>query len=159
MRLLCTIVLALAPWLAWSGCQTAKNSRPEPDPEPERIEWPYWPTSMRIHPLTRLTTERGEVVVEARIEFADQDGIASRGVGRFYLSLLDGRELGVEPLHKWEIDLSSTEANASHFDVVTRTYLIKLRLELDCLPDRGVLQAVFLSADGGQFRDRRAVWE
>ena len=35
------------------------------------IEWPFWPTSMRIHPasMVRIDETTGQPVIEARLEF------------------------------------------------------------------------------------------
>jgi len=114
--------------------------------------WPFWPESMRLHPLTRLALdpETGEQVIECRIEFLDPDGQTSRAVGQLTLQLYP--EAGTPTadnlaLQTWNQDLRELALNRRQYDVVTRTYLFRLQITQP-LPVGADLRAFFLSLDG-----------
>lgn len=113
--------------------------------------WPYWPVSMRVHPLTRLTSDAhsGQGIIECRLEFMDRDGQTSRAVGQLTVQLYpDGNTpTGSGAMETWNQDLRDQLANRQQYDDVTRTYL--LRLQLTQPPPAGCeLRAFFLSSDG-----------
>ncbi len=83
------------------------------------IAWPFQPTSMRIHPLTRLVrSDEGKLQIEIRVEFRDSDDHPTRGVGLIDLFLvLDGR-----PAQRWSYDLDDLKENRRRYDDITRTY-------------------------------------
>jgi hypothetical protein len=110
--------------------------------------WPYWPVAMRLHPLTRVVIDptTNSPMIEARVEFTDQDGVTARSVGEIHLILRAAG--GSHPLNEWEIDLRESDTNANHFDIVTATYLFKLNTTELELPPRVVLIARFKSTDG-----------
>ena len=111
--------------------------------------WPFWPTSMSIHPLTRLTTEEqtGRAILEARVEFLDSQGNRSKAVGQMSLALYNA-DNRAQPVHVWSQDLLQPARNQQHFDVVTRTYLLRLELDPKTFPETAELRASFNSVDG-----------
>jgi len=114
-------------------------------------EWPYWPVSMRVHPLTRLTSDphSGQALVECRLEFMDSDGQTSRAVGQLTLQLYpdSATPTGSGAMETWNQDLRDRLANRQQYDDVTRTYLF--RLQLTQPPPAGCeVRAFFLSSDG-----------
>jgi hypothetical protein len=119
------------------------------------VIWPYWPTGMRIHPLTRLDQDDEEqFVVESRIEFTDRDGVTSRAHGEIFLDLLPDVALDeVRPMKQWHVDLRHLPTNATHFDPVTRTYLFKLKIEAEDVARARVLRVTFVGAEGREFSD------
>lgn len=117
----------------------------------EIARWPYWPTSMRVHPLTRLVThaDSGRTVIEARIEFFDRDGHTTKACGQLRIDLHDfSGDLPTGAIASWEMDLRDQVTNRQRYDDVTRTYLFPLDTELGQLPEKPELRAYFLSADG-----------
>ncbi len=110
--------------------------------------WPFRPTSLRLHPLTHALRNEGTVsVVEARVEFFDRFGHTTKGLGRVRFELRagdgDGRRLA-----SWEIDVREVEENMRHYDDVTRTYLFRLGLEgVEDLPDSALLEVVAVMPD------------
>lgn len=91
--------------------------------------WPFEPTSLRIHPLTRFVanTDAGPPTLETHLELRDQDGFDARGVGLLRLSLrADGRDA---PPLLWTLDLDDLAANRRHFDHVTQTYIVPLAID------------------------------
>jgi hypothetical protein len=163
-------VALLAPALALGACE--KQARPrseEPlqavsgsagdDAAPavgakgenaEAASWPYWPVRLRIHPLSRIVRSAGApLLIEARIEFLDQDDNTSRGFGQLRIDLYDGARgaLQKEQLQVNQ-DLRDLELNRRHFDVVTRTYLFRIEVPENELPAEPELRAYFLAADG-----------
>jgi hypothetical protein len=114
--------------------------------------WPFWPKSMRLHPLTRLALdpETGEQVIECRIEFLDPDGQTSRAVGQLTLQLYPDAGTPTADnlaLQTWNQDLRDLALNRRQYDVVTRTYLFRLQITQP-LPVGADLRAFFLSLDG-----------
>ena len=155
------IPLVLAIITVSAGCAPRSNSGPEPaTPEmtnsatPES-RWPYRPANMRIHPLTRLTRDAAtdDQIIEARVEFTDADGITTRAVGRLELTLIEGASNATgTTIRQWAtIDLRDREVNRQRFDEVTRTYLLKLELDLAQLPEEFKLNVGFDSDDGRRF--------
>lgn len=122
---------------------------------PDGIEWPYWPLSMRFHPLTRFVESEQEnlTLLEARLEFADRDDDISKCYGVVTLRLYDLPVLGEsgELLSSWEVDLRDLETNRGHFDDITQTYLIRLEVETTKLTERMELFAKFDSEEGRSF--------
>lgn len=131
MRLMCVLVVCAAA--AATGCESAA---PDREPDPRRAQavlsgpWPFRPTSMRLHPLSRLTTgAEGAHVVEARLELRDEDGQVTRGIGKVRLTLrLNGSNVVVQA---WDFNLFDLTTNREAFDSVTRTYRFEVPVAAD----------------------------
>lgn len=152
---------AMTPLAMLTGCEPAQGTamREMETGADERLEaeggWPFWPVEMRLHPLSRLVVGPGQRVLEARVEFTDEDDVTSRAYGQLRIDLHPEGQTGrTRPLSTWEIDLTDAERNRQHFDAVTRTYLLRLTLEDVELPDAPELRAYFLSADGARMEAR-----
>lgn len=117
--------------------------------------WPFWPRSMRLHPLSQVMTDRksGELRIEARVEFLDEHGHTTKALGRIRIDLYQAGASGPssEPIESWFEDLRDLALNWDHYDEVTRTYLLSLEIDAAILPDEPELVARFLSSDGLQF--------
>lgn len=115
----------------------------------DNVEWPFWPRRMRIHPLSQIVTDRdsGQLLIEARVEFEDGDGQTAKAVGQVLLDL-HGVRRGGDPVATWTVDLADLEVNRSHYDDLTRTYLVRLEIEPTILPEAPELRAYFRSNDG-----------
>ncbi len=124
------------------------------------VTWPFWPKRLRIHPATRVVTDRatGELVIEARVEFFDAEGDTSKAYGELTLQLHNPAQSTGED-QTWKLDLRNLADNRRQFDDVTHTYLLRLDLDSDSLPPQAELRAIFISADGqtmeGRMRLRR----
>ncbi|MHC5114329.1 MAG: hypothetical protein ACYTGP_07865 [Planctomycetota bacterium] len=153
------IVLVLSV-LACGGCETTKGgvrgaSSTHADGSPR---WPFWPTDMRIHPLTRIAADAdgAETVIEARLELVDEDGHTTKGVGVVTCELISRGDDTVVAF--WELDLNDRAVNRERYDEVTRTYLIPLELnDATVLPERPELRARFASTDGQVFEAKLQV--
>ena len=117
--------------------------------------WPFWPTRMRIHPLTSLSLDSndGDPFIEARIEFKDRFADVVKSDAQFRFELHEGKpDQGPgKPLRIWNVDLRNLEQNELHWDTVTRTYLFKLTLSNTTVEEGNYLRAYVLSVDGTQF--------
>lgn len=150
-------VIAIAAFTA--ACETTDSARDDrylqlPDIiAGEPVAWPFRPAEMRIHPLTRLATDdEGEAAfLEVRIEFRDADGHTTRGLGELIVDLraADGST------NAWRVDLTDRSVNAERFDDVSRTYLLRLRIDRDDLSARPQLRAIYNAADGRTLTDER----
>ena len=87
----------------------------------------FAPTTMRIHPLTRVVVEKAQI--EARIEFTDQMGDITKGVGVLQFNLYKDDFGRGQMVDTWRVELESPAANKQTWDAITRTYLCKLVLK------------------------------
>ena len=92
--------------------------------------------------------------MEARIEFLDRDGFSTRGVGRLEMTLEDRESRFVET---WILSLGNAQTNQSHFDAITRTYLVRLSVPNRGIPDDSELIAALVLPDGRRLTDSRMV--
>lgn len=121
-----------------SGQRPGSSSRPLSDQTETGRQWLFWPTRVRVHPLSRAiraATDRS-LILEVRLEFLDRFGHNSKGVGQVRLELYhsgpgrgNARPEARMRLGVWTIDISSAEQNLLHYDDVTRTYLFRLEVE------------------------------
>ncbi len=126
------------------------------------LDWPFWPTSMRIHPasMVRVDRDTGQPVIETRLEFRDAQNHVAKAVAEVTLELHDHDpgEASTEPLREWAIDLRDLAINAQHWDHVSQTYLCRLRLdELSDHPAPWFVRALVLAEDGRMFSAVRQV--
>ena len=137
------------------GCASTTNEITDPFYEGTGA-WPYWPTSMRLHPLSRLVFTEGDeenCTLEARVEFSDRDQNISKVAGKIKLTLFDQDASGLvgEFIESWDINLEDLDENRRHFDDITRTYLFRLKLLKSKLRKRMELVAICNTADGKRF--------
>jgi len=124
--------------------------------------WPFWPADVRIHPLSRVTTdqETGDRIIEIRLEFFDPEGHTMKAVGQVRFDLhRQGESANTAPLQTWEqrTDLRDMELNRLYFDDVTQTYLFRLPIEEAVLPARPQVRAYYLGADGATLQTEREI--
>ncbi|MBG84016.1 MAG: hypothetical protein CMJ40_05645 [Phycisphaerae bacterium] len=139
------VATAMACLVHMVSCQP-KSLVPGKLPQGSIEQFPYRPVEISIHPLSRYwISPSGEMEIEARIEFLDRDGYPTRGIGRLELNLkdLDGKNV-----ESWILPLSNFETNKSHFDRITRTYLIRLSLPNQDVPTRARLKVDLICPDG-----------
>ncbi|MGI9014990.1 MAG: hypothetical protein ACR2GY_12175 [Phycisphaerales bacterium] len=121
-------------------------------------QWPFWPTGMRIHPLTMRWSDRatGAPYIEARLEFLDAFGHTAKTVCQVRFELFESSpsSADAEAFRTWSIDIRDPGQNALHYDAITRTYLFRLALEQP-LDDQTTwhLRGRVLSVDGRTFED------
>jgi hypothetical protein len=150
--------LLAASALALAGCNAPEPIEPDPaaplaaTPEASIVDWPYWPTSIRVHPLTRLAPrdeDPEKLLIEARIELTDADGHSSRGCGQLQIRMfnLDAPDTE-EPVPHWKLDLRDRAFNSERFDPVTQTYLFRLEVEPEQLEGTPELRAYYLTGQG-----------
>lgn len=149
--------LALLVTIGLGGCPPRQEPPAPPPAAAADVRWPYWPTAMRIHPLSRLLARADDAgpLIETRVEFTDRDGVTCRAIGEMQIELLPSRS-GGEPL-AWTVDLTVPATNAMHFDVITRTYLFKLGLEPQDMTGTRTLQVSFFGSEGREFGDRMSL--
>jgi hypothetical protein len=93
-------------------------------------------------------------VIEARVEFFDQFGHTTKGMGLVRFELFPARPggsrlEGAESLGVWGFDLNDLDTNLTHYDEVTRTYRFRLRLDPSVTrPEQGRLVIGARTPDG-----------
>ena len=138
------------------GCASPEETNPDTFSLSEGI-WPFWPVSMRFHPLTRLVVKEDEedCTLEARLEFKDLEGDISKALGKMNIQLYEMRsdDTAGEFIANWDIDLENRQVNRTHYSVITRTYLLRLVIKTyrNKLREKMVLLAEFKSVDGQVF--------
>lgn len=165
-----SIIFVLALDLALSGCksdQEAEDGRLPAewaDHELSAVEeppgWPFWPVKMRIHPLTRVTTDANsnQMVIETRLEFIDAEGQTTKAIGQVRFELYADASATGGPARAWpEQDLRDLDVNRLRYDDVTRTYLFPIDIKPEDLAGDPQLWAYFLSADGRLMKGRFAI--
>jgi hypothetical protein len=148
-----TLLLVLGIGIG-TGCESGaqRTIRIGPDGASE-FGWPYWPTELRVHPLTRLVQEaNGATVLEARVELLDAEGHTTKGIGLLILEVRTDEEGTVE--ERWERDLSDPTLNRLHYDEVTRTYLLRLAIDPKRLSGQPVLEAALVIPGQTTLEDR-----
>ncbi len=146
MKLVGRHIIGALSALGIMGCETGPSPVTKPTGRPtvgsppplvgEEVEagqWPFWPTSLRIHPLTRLTadTRTGRAIIEVRLEFLDPEQHTTKGVGqvRIDLATTGTASDSSQPLATWSWDLRDPTVNSTLYDDVTRTYLLRLKVQ------------------------------
>ncbi len=164
MKLVGRQIIGAVSALGLMGCEAGPGSVARPadgqihGPTPglvaqeETGEWPFWPSSLRIHPLTRLAvdTQTHQSIIEVRLEFLDPQEHTTKGVGQVRIDLATAGDAADSspPLATWSWDLRDPSVNRTLYDDVTRTYLLRLRVESLELGPQLELRAYYLSATG-----------
>lgn len=119
-RVLAAAMLVMSPVLL--GCPAKRDASPL---GAGSIAWPFRPTSVSIHPLTRADSDGADRSVLAMVEFLDQDGDPVKAIGRLVIEV---RCTAADPTEaSFDFDLFDQTTNRRLFDPVTQTY--RLRLE------------------------------
>lgn len=117
----------------------------------QKPAWEVRPARMRIYPSTRIIREAGQGILEARVEFRDENGDPVKAVGDLRFELLSSGRAGEvgQRLFSWSVPMLGREQNATFYDPVTQAYLYRLRLEsITILQDEVVLRVTLLPAEG-----------
>ena len=151
--------------LAAAGCASPLKTVPSADldwqqPPADRTigpdaPWPFWAARMRIHPLSQFVKHRdtGELLIEVRVEFFDPDDYTCRVVGQIGIDLVDASNVNAEPVSKWQDDLWDPQINRDRYDEITRTYLFRLKMDGQQVPQAAQIRVYFLSGDGKRLQD------
>ncbi|MFG0252326.1 MAG: hypothetical protein ACF8NJ_05565 [Phycisphaerales bacterium JB038] len=128
--------------------------------------WPFQPTRLRIHPLTRIgsdtdeTTGQVEYFIDLQVDLIDQFGHSTKGLGELRFELLSGGEAErSQRLEVWRIDITDLEVNTLHYDWVTRMYRFNLTLPSRHLAQhrRFRLQAFKLLPNGNRLQHEAVI--
>jgi len=112
--------------------------------------WLFWPTTVRVHPLSKLVRREGQsVVLDARVELRDQTGEPTKMVGTVLLALEFPR--CDPPVQRWKVVVATIQEHLLHYDPVTATYRFQLVPEWNTPPAtgaQGTLRVFLYGADG-----------
>lgn len=129
----------------------------------DKQPWQPRPVRFRVFPTTRFVSEGGSALLELRLEFFDEAGDSIKAVGDIRVDLFASRPGGGEAdtgrrLYVWNISLRTLEENQSAYDVFSRGYLFRLRLdEMPGLREPMVLVASLLPPEGRRLEARAMI--
>ena len=144
-----------------SSASTPPSTRPDraTTTTPSTVAWPFRPAAVRFHPLSRIVTgaPEGRPVIETRLEFTDRAGDTTKAHGTLVVDLheLDARAESMQS--SWDLDLTDLMVNERHYDVVTRTYLLRLVVDPAVMPATPELVARYTDAAGHTLEARITV--
>lgn len=158
------LAVLLAATAAFAGC-TSKGRSGAGDGQGlldilQKPAWEVRPARMRIYPSTRIIREAGQGILEARVEFRDENGDPVKAVGDLRFELLSSGRAGEvgQRLFSWSVPMLSREQNATFYDPVTQAYLFRLKLEsVTILQDEVVLRVTLLPAEGKRLEARALI--
>jgi hypothetical protein len=153
-----SIVVVLVACGLIAGCDSVgfKGTSRESQTIEGATTWPFVPVAMRVHPFTSIARDpvTGSHMLEARVELLDRLGDVTKGVGDFRFELYTAPEKASQQgserrVAYWDVPMTSLDANARHWDPITRTYVLKLRLEELPTPEQHLkLHAQFTDPGG-----------
>ncbi|MBL9150475.1 MAG: hypothetical protein JNM94_17450 [Phycisphaerae bacterium] len=97
--------------------------------------WLFWPTTVRVHPLSRANPNAVPPSLDVRLEFSDADGSRTRAVGTVVIAIQCSSAVPQET--RFTVPLRTRAENAALFDDVTDTYRITLTPEWTKPPASG----------------------
>lgn len=107
--------------------------------------WPWVPTEIEIHRLTRFIDRDGVELLSLRVEFLDADGDPVKFAGTVLFKIEPESTLRQD--WRFSYDLSNLKVNAVHWDHVTSTYRFEFEVGWDDPPLPETLIEVQISAD------------
>lgn len=90
--------------------------------------WPWGPTTLEIHGLSRFMEVDGEERLSLRIEFLDRDGDPVKFPGQLEIEV-DPEGSFEEEERSFSFDLEDLKVNARYWDHVTSTYRFMLDMD------------------------------
>lgn len=147
------IILALAAAVA--GCQP-KGGRGDHRPSDHDAWWPR-PVAVRVYPSTRFVSAHdAQALLEARLELADEMGDPLKAPGEFRLELFS--DTTDRQLYAWRVRALTLDEQKMFYDPITRTYLLRLKLDPAALAEASPrLRVTFALAGGGRLQDEAPV--
>jgi hypothetical protein len=144
------------------GCQSAQEpvdeaARPQPETVTEE-PWRPEPVGLRVHPATRFATKNGQPILEAAVELFDALGDSIKAPGRVRLELFARGQTSRpgERLSSWDISLRRQGDQRQYFDLVTRTYVLRLEVdEAEVIDHPTLLRVTFVCPSGQQLEAER----
>lgn len=125
--------------------------------------YPFAPASMRIHPLTRVTSNPDnpdQIQIDLRIELNDRFGDTTKGIGTIRIKLfprLSENEKGTSEIRLalWTPEFMDVDKNSQLFDRVTRTYHFLLDVPTDISVPTQITLVATLTTDTNILTARR----
>jgi hypothetical protein len=169
-RRLCVGAVLLCLGMAATGCQfkgqsPTPSARSEPTGQASEAEGEIWRPrveSVRIYPATQFVTggQKAAATLKASIELLDAMGDAIKAPGRLRCELFAVSERGRvgSRLYHWDVTVQSLDQQKQYFDLVTRTYVLRLALDSQTVTERPtLLRVTFMRADGQRLQDERTL--
>lgn len=168
-RLCRRLAFGFAMALALAGCQwkgeptSPAGDGPTASEEPASDQPAAWyprPSDINIYPATQFVERDGEPMLEAAIELLDELGDAVKGPGQLRLALFARGQYGQvgEQLYRWDVSLRTKAQQQKYFDLVTRTYVLRLSLDDQQVTTKPtLLRVTFVQPDGPRLQTERSL--
>lgn len=114
-------VLGFLIMLSFAGCDSSRRGL-------SVGTWPWGPSEVEIHALSRFLKHHDEELLSVRVEFRDQDGDPTKFPGTLVIEV-DPEGLPDEEERTFSFDLSDLKVNAEYWDHVTLMYRFELRAD------------------------------
>ena len=112
--------------------------------------WPWMPSEVEIHGLSRFIISEDEELLSLRVQFLDPDGDPAKFPGQVRFTI-DPESAPDSEERRFSFDLSDLKINEEHWDRVTSNYRFKLdpQWEAPPLPSSPILVRVVATLDNG----------
>jgi hypothetical protein len=135
----------------WKG--GASNQPAGASPAASKDVWRSVPTSIRISSSSRFVRRDKGLLLEARVEAADEMGDTTKATGTLQFEVVrvksgGSKSLG-ERLYQWEVKLLNIDDQRGHYDAVLRAYLFELSVDDMPANVKRVLLRATLHVQGG----------
>jgi hypothetical protein len=144
---------------AASSPEAAADDGPKTAAGADQI-WRARPEAIRIYPATQFTTSDGAPTLKASIELLDAMNDAIKAPGRLRCELFAVNERGQVGgrLYHWDVPLYTLQQQRQYFDLVTRTYTLRLELDNEQVTQRPtMLRVAFMPPEGPRLQDQRTL--
>ncbi len=124
--------------------------------------WKIEPVRIRVYPSTRFIATDEQSILEARVELIDEMGDPIKATGLLRLELF-ARHMAGDPgigrrLYVWDASILTLEEQRSYYDSITRTYLLRLKLDDEATARRDtILDVTFTSTEGQRLETQSAL--
>lgn len=118
-----TVLLGLLLQAVPIGCSSPRQGLVGDD-------WPWGPTEVEIHALSRFIQRDDEEILSVRAEFRDRDGDPTKFPGSVMIEV-DPEGLPDEEEREFTFDLTDVKTNAEYWDHVTMMYRFTLKPDWD----------------------------
>jgi hypothetical protein len=144
---------------AGDGAGDAPSNATQPSGEAPS-SWQPSPTRLKIYPATQFIERDGEPMLKASIELLDALGDSIKAPGHLRCELYARGQYGAvgDRLYRWDIPIRTLKQQRQYFDLVTRTYVLRLSMDSPQATEKPtMLRVTFTRPNGPRLQTERAL--